>query len=101
MVTTPLDAPTVKHLQATFHGELLQPGDPSYDEMRQIWNAMIDRKPALIARCSNADDVISAVNFARTHGLVVAIRGGGHNIAGNAVCDGGLDRKSTRLNSSH
>jgi FAD/FMN-containing dehydrogenase len=81
---------TIKTFRATLRGSLITPGDPTYDEVRQIWNAMVDRKPGLIARCSTADDVVSAVNFARTHGLVVAIRGGGHNIAGKAVCDGGL-----------
>jgi len=90
MVATQLDTAATKTFGATLRGSLITPGDPAYDETRQIWNAMIDRKPGLIARCATAGDVVSAVNFARTHGLVVAIRGGGHNIAGNAVCDGGL-----------
>ena len=90
MVATQLDTAAIKTFGATLRGSLITPGDPAYDETRQIWNAMIDRKPGLIARCATAGDVVSAVNFARTHGLVVAIRGGGHNIAGNAVCDGGL-----------
>ena len=64
--------------------------DAGYDEARQIWNAMIDRKPALIARCKSAEDVVQAVKFARTNDLLVSIRGGGHNIAGNAVCDDGI-----------
>ncbi|WP_347113041.1 FAD-dependent oxidoreductase [Leclercia sp. S52] len=58
--------------------------------MRQIWNAMIDRKPALIARCTSTEDVIRAIQFGRTQNLLISIRGGGHNIAGNAVCDDGL-----------
>jgi len=90
MVATQLDTAAIKTFGATLRGSVVTPGDPMYDETRQVWNAMIDRKPGLIARCSNAGDVVSAVNFARTHGLDVAIRGGGHNIAGNAVCDGGL-----------
>src|SRR3989304_5422847 len=90
MVAMQLDTAAIKTFGATLRGSLMTPGDPAYDETRQIWNAMIDRKPGLIARCSTADDVVSAVNFARTNDLVVAIRGGGHNIAGNAVCDGGL-----------
>jgi FAD/FMN-containing dehydrogenase len=90
MVATQLDTAAIKAFGSTLRGSLVTPGDQTYDEVRQIWNAMVDRKPGLIARCSNADDVVSAVNFARTHGLVVAIRGGGHNIAGNAVCEGGL-----------
>ncbi len=73
-----------------FEGDILLPGDPGYDDTRQIWNGMIDRKPALIARCKSAGDIGQSVQFGRDQGLVVAIRGGGHNIAGNAVCDDGL-----------
>ncbi|MEO7157163.1 MAG: FAD-binding oxidoreductase [Vicinamibacterales bacterium] len=73
-----------------FRGSVLVPGDNSYDEVRQIWNAMIDRKPGLIARCTSVDDVVQAVALARTNNLLVSIRGGGHNIAGNAVCDDGI-----------
>jgi FAD/FMN-containing dehydrogenase len=76
--------------KSRFCGEVLRPGDAKYDETRQIWNAMIDRKPALIARCTSAQDVVEAVNFGREHEMLVSIRGGGHNIAGNAVCDDGL-----------
>lgn len=71
-------------------GQLLREGDKGYDEARQIWNAMIDRRPALIARCVGGADVIQSVQFAKKTNLLVAVRGGGHNIAGNAVCDGGL-----------
>ncbi|MEX0786430.1 MAG: FAD-binding oxidoreductase, partial [Dehalococcoidia bacterium] len=73
-----------------FRGALLRPGDPGYDGARVVYNGMFDRKPGLIIRCSGTADVIDAVNFARQHDLVVAVRGGGHNIAGNAVCDDGL-----------
>ena len=76
--------------RAEFHGPLLEPGDPGYDEARQIWNAMIDRRPALIARCTGTADVVAAIRFAREHRLVLSVRGGGHNIAGLAVADGGL-----------
>jgi FAD/FMN-containing dehydrogenase len=76
--------------KSRFRGEVLRPGDAKYDETRQIWNAMIDRKPALIARCTSAQDVVEVVNFGREHEMLVSIRGGGHNIAGNAVCDDGL-----------
>jgi FAD/FMN-containing dehydrogenase len=86
----PLQEAQIDEFQAHFRGEVLVPGDASYDEVRQIWNAMIDRRPALIARCGTPDDVVQAVKFARTHDLLVSIRGGGHNIAGNAVCDDGL-----------
>ena len=86
----PLQEAQIDEFQAHFRGEVLVPGDASYDEVRQIWNAMIDRRPALIARCGSPADVVQAVKFARTHDLLVSIRGGGHNIAGNAVCDDGL-----------
>lgn len=81
---------TTDGFKRIFHGEVVFPGDVNYDEVRQIWNAMIDRKPALIARCKSAEDVVQAVHFGRNQDLLVAIRGGGHNIAGNAVCDDGL-----------
>src|SRR5262245_31212212 len=65
-------------------------GDDGYNPPRRIYNAMIDHRPAIIARCAGAADVIAAVNFARNNGLLVSVRGGGHNVSGNAVCDGGL-----------
>ena len=73
-----------------FRGSLLRDGDPGYQEARQVWNAMIDRRPALIARCTGTADVVAAVRLARTHRLLSSVRGGGHNIAGLAVCQGGL-----------
>ena len=85
-----LDAATVTEFKARFRGAVLQPDDAGYDDVRQIWNGMIDRRPSLIARCSSPEDVVQAVNLARTHDLLVSMRGGGHNIAGNAVCDDGL-----------
>jgi FAD/FMN-containing dehydrogenase len=75
---------------AAFAGTLVFPEDPQYNEVRQIWNGMIDRRPSLIARCGSADDVVRSLDFVRQHDLPFSIRGGGHNIAGNAVCDGGL-----------
>ena len=86
-------SPTVEALEQLrngLHGPLLTPGSDGYDQARTIWNAMIDRRPGLIVRCADTGDVARAVRFARTHDLVVAVRGGGHNIAGNAVCDGGI-----------
>lgn len=71
-------------------GEVMVPGDPGYDAARAVWNAMIDRRPAMIVRPADVDDVIAAVNHARHAGLPVSIRGGGHNVAGHATCDGGL-----------
>ena len=91
MVATPgLTEASVQQFAAALRGQLLQPGDEGYDAARAIWNGMIDRRPALIARCVGAADVLAAVRFARAHGLLVAVRGGGHNVAGNAVCDDGL-----------
>jgi FAD/FMN-containing dehydrogenase len=80
----------VQDFEASLRGPLLQPGEAGYDDARKIWNGMIDKRPALIACCSGAVDVINSVNFARSHDLLLAVRGGGHNITGNAVCDGGL-----------
>ena len=71
-------------------GELLRPQDPDYDEVRKIQNGMIGKRPALIVRCTGVADVIDAVNFARDNGLEVSVRGGGHNVAGKAVTDGGV-----------
>ena len=76
--------------KAGFKGAVLAPEDAAYDETRKIWNAMIDRRPGLIVRCTGTVDVVQAVRFARQHKLLTSVRGGGHNIAGLAVCDGGL-----------
>ncbi|MGY0614399.1 FAD-binding oxidoreductase [Vibrio sp. FJH11] len=80
----------VEDFKKHFGGDVILPDDPTYNEVRQIWNGMIDRKPGMIARCKSADDVVQSVNFARENELLVSIRGGGHNIAGNAICDDGL-----------
>jgi len=85
-----LDDATVAEFKDNLHGEVLVPDDLAYDSARMIWNRLIDKRPALIARCATADDVVRSVRFAREHDLAVAVRGGGHNIAGNCVCDGGL-----------
>jgi FAD/FMN-containing dehydrogenase len=77
-------------LRSEFHGSLCLPNEAGYDEARTIWNAMIDRRPGAVVRCRVTSDVISAVRLARDNSLLVAVRGGGHNIAGNAVCEGGL-----------
>ena len=77
-------------LRARFHGALLLPDDEGYEEARRIWNGAIDRRPALIARCTGVDDVVEAVRFARRHELEISVRGGGHSIAGHSVTDGGL-----------
>src|SRR4051794_26278439 len=75
---------------AGFEGSLIGPDDAGYDEARQVYNGMIDKRPALIARCAGPDDVAKSVNFARDHDLLVAVRGGGHNGAGLGTCDDGV-----------
>jgi len=90
MQAAAVDAKAVTQLRAHFRGALLRPDEEGYDEARRIWNGAIDRRPALIARCAGADDVVEAVRFARERDLLVSIRGGGHAVAGHAVCDDGL-----------
>ena len=85
-----LETPALEALAERLRGPLLRTGDAGYDAARRVWNGMIDRRPALIARCAGAGDVMTAVRFARDHGLLVSVKGGGHNITGNAVCEGGL-----------
>ena len=85
-----LQEQVIKEFEERLRGELLQSKDEGYDQVRAIWNAMIDKRPALIVRCSGVTDVIESVHFARENNLLVAVRGGGHNIAGTAVCDKGL-----------
>ena len=81
---------TAERLRSRLRGELLTPSDPGYDAARRVFNGAIDRRPALIARCRNSDDVIQAVNVGREQNLLVSVRGTGHNVAGYAVCDDGL-----------
>jgi len=85
-----IEGAAIEAFRAGLRGQLITPADEGYDAARAVWNAMIDKRPALIARCAGAADVIQAVNFARSHALLLSVRGGGHNVAGNAVCDGGL-----------
>ena len=80
----------VEELRRNIRGGLILPSDDAYESARKIWNAMIDKRPALIVRCANTSDVVHAVNFARDNRIVLAVRGGGHNIAGNAMCDDGI-----------
>src|SRR5215475_8878642 len=87
---TVLDDAIVEGFKTSLRGSLLRSSDTGYDEARQVWNANVDKRPALIARCAGVSDVINAVNFARTNDLLVSVRGGGHNIPGNCVCNGGL-----------
>lgn len=85
-----LEGKTIDDLKHRLRGILLRSGEPGYDEARKVYNGMINRRPALIARCTGAGDVIACVQFAREHNLLVSVRGGGHSVAGNAVCDDGL-----------
>jgi FAD/FMN-containing dehydrogenase len=87
---TSADESAISAFRESLRGALLQPGDAEFDTARGVWNGMIDRRPACIVRCQGVADVIAAVNFARSHGLIVAVRGGGHGVAGHAVCDGGI-----------
>jgi FAD/FMN-containing dehydrogenase len=88
-VTTISDE-AIAALASALRGRLVRPSDADYNDVRAVWNGMIDKRPALIARCAGAADVITAVTFAREHNVRVAVRGGGHNAAGNGVCDDGL-----------
>jgi hypothetical protein len=82
--------PAVQEFAASLRGSVLRPGESAFDAARKVWNGMIDRSPALIARCAGAADVICAVNLARDRGLKLAVRGGGHSAAGSGISDGGL-----------
>jgi hypothetical protein len=99
VVSSVLHESAIQDFKALLQSALLGPGDAGYDDARRIWNGMIDRRPALIVRCHGVADVINSVNFARTNELLVAVRGGGHNVAGSAVCDGGLMIDLSRMKS--
>jgi len=85
-----LTSKAIKEFKTGFAGSVLLPDNPQYNEVRQIWNAMIDRRPSMVARCTSPADVVHALNFVRQHNVPFSLRGGGHNIAGNAVCDEGV-----------
>ncbi len=91
----------VAELRASLRGELLSAGDPGYDDARRLWNAAFNRRPALIARCAGAADVMHAVGFASAHGLLTSVRGGGHSLSGQSVCDGGLEIDLAPMRSVH
>jgi FAD/FMN-containing dehydrogenase len=91
----------IQEFKERLHGPLLRRGDEGYDAARTVWNGMIDRYPALIARCTGTADVVAAVNFARTHEIPVSVRGGGHQVAGTAVNDGGLVIDLSRMKGIH
>jgi hypothetical protein len=98
-----IEIPTerIEQFQTAFRGQLIRPGDPSYDDARRIWNASIDKYPGLIARCTGVADVIAAVKFARENELLVAVRAGGHNVGGRAVCDNGIVIDLSRMKAIH
>src|ERR1700751_423239 len=89
-VSSTLSKAVIEQFAEGLRGQLIRPGESGYDAARTIWNAMVDKRPAMIARCARVSDVLRSVDFARNHGLLLSVRGGGHNVAGNAVCDGGL-----------
>jgi FAD/FMN-containing dehydrogenase len=89
----------LQELRASLRGQMILPKDAEYDAARRIHNAMIDRRPALIVRCAGVADVVAAINFARRHEMVVAIRGAGHNVAGTSLCDGGIVIDLSRMKS--
>ena len=80
----------IKSFRTAFHGKVFEPSDVGYNEARQIWNASVSKHPSVIVQCAGVADVIAAVNFARANNLLTAIRGGGHNVGGRALCDDGL-----------
>ncbi|MEE4314919.1 MAG: FAD-binding oxidoreductase [Desulfofustis sp.] len=90
MTATTINNDSFTHFAESFGGRLIHPDATDYDAARTVWNGLIDRRPALIARCASADDVVRSVRFARENNLLVSIRGGGHHVAGYAVCDDGL-----------
>src|SRR4051794_6500800 len=85
-----LERPALEVLRARMRGAVIDPADPEYDTARRVHNGMIDKRPAVIARCTGVADVMVALQFGIAHGLPIAVRGGGHNVAGKAVCDDGL-----------
>lgn len=99
MTSMRIDAAAVSDLHSGFAGDILLPGDPGYDDARMLFNSMIDKRPAVIAQCANADDVARAIGFARERGLEISVRGGGHGVAGTALADGGLVVDTRGMNS--
>ena len=94
-------APSFDELTAALRGSLRTPGDPGYDDARRVWNGMVDKRPAAIVQAAGVADVIATVKFARASGLPLAVRGGGHNVAGNAVCESGVVLDLRRMRSVH
>lgn len=98
-----IDAPSLDDLHSSFNGRLIDQTSSEYEDRRRVWNALIDKRPALIAVCSGQADVVTAVKFVRKHNLLLSIRGGGHNVSGSALCDNGFtidlsEMRSVRVN---
>src|SRR6478735_2482160 len=91
----------IDRLRSVIRGEVIAPGDDGYDDARAVWNGQIDRRPALVVRCVDADDVVAAVRFAERQDLAVAVRGGGHSFAGFGTCDGGVVVDLGAMNAVH
>ena len=85
-----LEAAALEELRAGLRGEVISPTDATYEEARRVWNGAIDRRPAVVARCAGVADAITALGFAREQELAIAVRGGGHNVAGFGTSDGGI-----------
>src|SRR6266849_4706224 len=92
---------TLDQLKSQLHGDLITPKSAEYNSVRQIWNGMIDKRPAAIARCNGVADVVATVRFAAESNMLLAIRGGGHNVAGLATCDGGIVIDMSRMKGAH
>jgi len=90
MQAVQLDVASLNTLRDGFRGRLVLPSDEEYDRARAVWNAIADRHPAIVARCAAVTDVVAALGFAREHGLPIAVRGGGHSVAGFSTCDAGM-----------
>jgi hypothetical protein len=96
-----MPSPDLQAFRATFHGDLLTPEQSGYDDACRLWNASVHKRPALIARCSGVADIVAAVDFGRDNALLTAVRGGGHNVGGRALCDDGLVIDLSRMRAVH
>jgi len=92
---------SIKEFGASLRGEIVLPNDTGYDEARKVYNGMIDKKPAIIAKCFDVTDVITAVNFGRENNMLVSVRGGGHNAGGLGICDDGLVIDLSKIRYTH